>query len=471
MRNKRGELVWHIYRFEERYELADDSRACRPSPLKFIRDFVGSGQDDESISHHQQLEYLRAQSNGLMLIGAFDELRKISGNRSRCYRGYLLDEKLAPAGEEKIASWLRLDKRLTRAALRRLAASGLIERVALPVWDTSKNDDPLDKRGRKKVDTKARNASKRGKRGHPRTNARGGPGAPRRATARAGSSIQERQVGKSESQSNLNGEKTAIGTEEHKDGAALKASPRPAEKKGKAEARQRITAQIAAMRQAEMAERTASSPAAAPPNLPNMPRVSDASRDGLRKTAGHPGGSVTRGLQPLATILPEVMARYSPRAQAFAGRIYACMGVPYDPESRQGHREMGNLASAWISAEMAGLSPGQLNELCDGAVKSAEKVYRMRSAGKRFRKSAEAVWRYEFTARRDALAAVVSRPSRRENSQGRSDSTSASSSAAATTAAPTARRAIRDDAACPGRDAVAQVVTSVADVKSCQAGG
>ena len=93
IRKQPTQKVWHIYHFGERYELPDDRRTFRRGPLLFTRGFVGSGQDDESISHHKQIEALMSQPEGLAARGLFDELLNRAANQSRCYRGYLLDEK------------------------------------------------------------------------------------------------------------------------------------------------------------------------------------------------------------------------------------------------------------------------------------------------------------------------------------------------------------------------------------------
>ena len=135
--------VWHIYHFEERYELPDDVRYCRKSPLLFTRDFVGTGQDDEAISYRQQMGSLHHRKNdGYMLKGIFADIKNIAANRSRAYRGYLLDEKLNPATDKKIAQWLGLEDKTAKTVLKDLADVGLIERVPLPTFDLTVNDKP-----------------------------------------------------------------------------------------------------------------------------------------------------------------------------------------------------------------------------------------------------------------------------------------------------------------------------------------
>jgi hypothetical protein len=93
---RRGGKCWHISRFQQRYELPDDVRFDRKSPLLFIKSFVGSGTDDESCSYFRQLMSLRAKPNWLLLRGAFAEIVNISANASKIYRGYLLDSNFQP---------------------------------------------------------------------------------------------------------------------------------------------------------------------------------------------------------------------------------------------------------------------------------------------------------------------------------------------------------------------------------------
>jgi len=143
---KRIKKVWRIFRFKERFELADNVRFCRQSPLLFTRDFVGSGKDDESIGYAQQMQILRMSPRRLVLKGAFGELKEIAANRSRAYRGYLLDERFEPATDSRVAMWLGLEIKEARSILKELAKIGLIERVDLPIFDERENLPP-DKPG------------------------------------------------------------------------------------------------------------------------------------------------------------------------------------------------------------------------------------------------------------------------------------------------------------------------------------
>jgi len=136
---KRGiKKVWHISRFQQRYELPDDVRFDRKSPLQYTKDFC-SGQDDESCSYFRSIMSLRTKTDWLMLQGAFAELKRIAANYSKVYRGYLLDSDFKPASDEQIGCWLGLQNGQIKHVLKELSSVGLIEQVTIPDFKDSGN--------------------------------------------------------------------------------------------------------------------------------------------------------------------------------------------------------------------------------------------------------------------------------------------------------------------------------------------
>ena len=127
--------VWHISRFRERYELPEDIRYDRKSPLLYTKDFVGSGSDDESCGYWQQLMAMRSKSNYLALRGAFSELKNIAGNKSKEYRGYLLDSNFEPASVKEIGRWLGVSEKKGRNIIEDLQDVGLLEYVGIPQFN------------------------------------------------------------------------------------------------------------------------------------------------------------------------------------------------------------------------------------------------------------------------------------------------------------------------------------------------
>ena len=157
--------VWHICRFAELFELPEDARYCRKSPLVYTREFVGSGTDDVSIEYKQQINVIKAHPNRHVLRSVFDDLKEIAANKSRAYRGYLLGQGYKPADDRLISMWVGLDLAATKKALRQLAEIGLVERMELPAFDPDTNEPPTKdeatdeakpgkKPGKKKTKTK-----------------------------------------------------------------------------------------------------------------------------------------------------------------------------------------------------------------------------------------------------------------------------------------------------------------------------
>ena len=423
---RRAKYIWHIFRFQERFELSDDVRYCRRSPLLFTRDFVGSGQDDEAISYQQQMNVLKTRDNRLVLRGAFHELKEIAANRSRCYRGYLLDERFRPATERKISQWLNVDIKLARKILKDLADIGLIERVPVPQFDPTVNDPP-EKKPKAKDEPAQPGRKPVGRKPKPSKNAgqtRGGgsknaaiPG----ATGNAGNSTEaftrgngngKNENGNSEVQSES--EKGKTGKKRKKEKA--QAAPVPGKRKKlnppstpsdnpKAKAKQKNNAQLKLHRNTTPEgtgeeKRTTSSPATTHPTFPSIPTVSDA--------GGGKGDSESNPTKPphvgSGSFVNRVEKLYDSSCQEFAGKIYRELRIPHEMDSTVGRQELGNFATAWSLAQVAGLQPAQLATLWDKSVKEAKAIGLKYKRGVKFTKGPGAVWRSIFNKR---LAARV----------------------------------------------------------------
>lgn len=144
--------VFHISRFRERYELPDDVRLNRKSPLVYTKDFVGGGSDDESCAHWRQLIALRSKRNWLALRGAFAELKNVAGNMSKEYRGYLLDSQFRPASVKEIGRWLGVGEKKAQSLINELSDVGLLERVICPQF----NGSPKSGRARRRPEKSGR---------------------------------------------------------------------------------------------------------------------------------------------------------------------------------------------------------------------------------------------------------------------------------------------------------------------------
>jgi len=369
---KRSVKVWHIFRFEQRFELPDDVRYCRKSPLVYTRDFVGSGLDDESISYHQQVTALRSMSNFLQLKGAFHELKGIAANRSRCYRGYLLDEVFKPAGDEKISQWLCVNVKDGKKILKSLEQVGLVERVNVPKFDPTKNEPPTDDSD---ISVRARRS----------------PGA-----------FKKNGNGKGKDKGK---KKTAFGNGKRKNGKeTASAKPQPAEAEGgnlnqsqgkpgmQGNGKQKglVEKKATTGRRGEVGREaeTPSTPTTAPPlPLPFKPTETDA--------GGESGSFETLPSSDHAAVAERLDSLYEASAQQFAEEIFKAIQTPCRMDSQRGARELGAFASAWQGAQQARLTPCRLDALWQRSVKEAEKMSRKRKR-QQFTNSPEAAWMWVF---------------------------------------------------------------------------
>lgn len=117
------------------------------------------------------------------------------------------------------------------------------------------------------------------------------------------------------------------------------------------------------------------------------------------------------GLQCKSTVqLDAVLNRlYDPSGYAFAGEVYRAIGVQFAITEPKGRAEYEAFASAWQRAIQAKLKPSVLNDLWAKGIKSANQLERKKSRGYKFRKSAEATWMHLFferinAAKREAVA-------------------------------------------------------------------
>jgi len=412
-RRKAVRKVWHIFRFEERFELSEDARVCRKGPLMYTREVVGSGSNDESTNYFRQLSFLRASTNRLKLRWMWDELKEIAANRSRCYRGYILDEKFAPASDKRISQWMEFELAETRKLLLELASIGLIEKVDIPQWDFSKNEPPdnSDKDGAKDKGTKKQNRSKdtNGGKKQATSCAHG------RAQARTDTFTREIEYRKIESKVGNKEikEKNKSKVEKEEKTESTKSTPGQAKSKTKADIaqnqgqKQKISSESEGKettnagprlyQDGNQEDKTTAPPTTTPPN-PNYPTKSEAGavRQCHRGVNSIPPPGSVNG--PCTAITDRLDRLYDPAAKVFAEQIFKALQVRHSVDSPEGRSELGNYAAAWTDAQAACLPPSVLSRLWDKSVKEAWAIGRKRRRIK-FTNSAEAVWRWIFNQR------------------------------------------------------------------------
>lgn len=366
--------VWHIYEFERRFELKEDVRACRKGPLLYCKEAV-SNNDDNAKDYCLQLTALRRYDNHLELHGAFVALRNQAADRSRAYRGYLLNGKRAPAQTVDICDWLGVKTPEARKILKRLEAVGLIEHITLPEFDLSKNEEPekkASKSGSPEKSGEIQSPSRRKGKGNGKCKETA------RVTANVNGSKPEEKTNGKASQSN----------------AEAKGKPQgQAEAKGQTEAKGQAEAKGKPQGPAQGHRGTALPPTTTPPlsptptSTPIMPTEADARGPVGAAAPKAPWRSdmetdLTRIGQVLTGTPPDDddEQHYSEQAKLFGATIYTSLGLGYGRV--QEARELGTFKSCWKKAEEANLPPPVATELWDQAIAKAMKLRKKRSAKK-----------------------------------------------------------------------------------------
>jgi hypothetical protein len=285
------------------------------------------------------------------LRNCFEELKEIAANRSRAYRGYLLNERLQPAEIKRIAQWIGEDISTTKKLLSELESIGLIEKVNLPEINPAVDDILLtDKNKIPKKSTKFR-----------------------RTPENTGNPLKTRR--------SIN--RTASGKNKRKNKPVNKADGK-VESKGKNK------------------PNTTTSPTTTP--MPIKPKEAEAGAGKLLSRADLP-----RPVYHLPERLGEVLGRnpilFSDQAKEFGKLIYQALKVPYKPNTLNGIRELSVFARCWLRAETAGIDSSSLSILHHKSIKDAVTIGNQRSY-KLYRKSPEAVWTYQFNRRFESMTKI-----------------------------------------------------------------
>lgn len=385
--DKKGRtMVWHIWHFEQRFEMPEDFRKCRVGPLIYLKEYVGTGADDEQITYRQQMALIRQRPDRHLLRSVFIELRELAACRSRAYRGYLLDDRLRPASNGWLAALCGLDSRTMQRCLKALASIGLVVQTPLPQWDLSKNKDPESPAAEKPKPAQKgpKNAKKRNPRKRPEKN-----GKNRRPLniVKVKDKVKDKEKDK----------KKEIGIRQRKSeekkkktSDSIKDNPKTeieTETEGKANAQ--------ASRQGQ--------PTAVPPPPPaaQSPKPKSKPTDPSQSDAGEAVSCTQEPPPPSINLSAMLNDLYNP--ELFADAVFQRLfGGP--PCGLHGRQEIGAYASAWERALQASLKPSELKRLWDRSLLRAEQISRKR----RRVKSPGAVWMHEFNKRLHACGPPVS---------------------------------------------------------------
>jgi hypothetical protein len=327
--------VWHVFRFDERYELPEDMRACRKSGLQYTRDFVGIAAGDEAVGYHCQFDLL-ANGDGLdscLLYGVYRRIVNIAAGHSRAKRGYLIGADDRPLTDAQIGRRLNIKSRQMKQILAKFRRVQLLEQIELPAWDMSLNDPPDPKRGNLR-----KSPEKSGKKQTP-----------------------------------------------------LKKTKRNPKRNNKQKAPNGATAKRAAKEKTAHVEQSSAQEQAAQQPRPSKPLVADAGAGDIpnirtlrppRSVSASPG----RSMGP-TTGSGGVYNRFD---YQYARRIYEALGYQHPANSIEAIREMSSFASTIHKAleQMSGLPPPVVDAFGERCLVEARKIGRRRDRNH----NAGAVW-------------------------------------------------------------------------------
>lgn len=353
--------VWYVSRFRQRYELSEDVRYDRKSPLLYTKDFVGSGSDDESCAYWRQLMALRSKPNWLILRGAFAELKNMAGNTSKTYRGYLLNSNFEPASEKEIGRWVGVDEKQAAQIIADLEDVGLLERVDLPDFDGDGDEQKKPKKKNKPPSKRARASTGSSKRARKSTGTTGRARKPLKKKANANAKTNAKAKKKPNDNIDTDNPNTEKNNNRQKSG---RVNSNALEGKRKRKTKSATTD----CRQAAVA------PATTPPF---MPQASDARGSRVIQLAQAPSGSVqnTRAEpQQIGEVIKEMEHRYDVDAQHFARKIYQALRLPWHIDSPDAARQLGSFASVLHKSKKRNLSQSSIEELWNQAHLEAGRI-------------------------------------------------------------------------------------------------
>lgn len=377
--------------------------------LEFVRFFVAAGgtKATESSQFLQLLNVLRAVSPQRyhQNVGIYFALVGLTATLQHCYRGWLLDEKLAPLSAAGMAGRLVVKAAVMRTALKDIQRAGLITPQPLPAFDPAadEEDKPAAKKpaGAPKKKTAKKKTAKKAAQGRSRRGS-GDISKHLKTFGNISKSLQEEE----EVTEMTNGQTK----EETLTGQMAKGQGTQSQDQGQAN----------------------SNPATAPPEGPGPVRPPDVTAGQPRHSSPSPGrrepATAAPGVSggplilplhgggeaaPLGALLPRAVdgltRGYALEADAFAGEIGALLAAPFAGDSRDGRRERGNYRAALLDAIDAGLGAEQIAEVMDKGRADAGAIGKHRKRYYRNDGSPEQYWRFRWNKHVAARRSAASR--------------------------------------------------------------
>ncbi len=343
--------VWHIFHYAQLFRAV----GANGSELEMVRysqrPIVGFNQYAEQFV--QQMAALKAMlplPEFVMARYVFEELldhAQKHHNENKPLRGYVLDERLRPAGAARIAQMIGIKEDAVQTHLKMLEKVGLIERVDMPTWNS-----------RDTTSTRLQETVKGKKKFKPRPSA-------------SVNVKEEKKVGLSASK----GEKKAAPKCESQQPEEFSTRPGTEKAEGPGE-REPESRELASPNC-----RSAASPPATPPIADGVPTETD-------------GGDATKDRLDTPDQLDSL---YDQRGYAFARAVYEAIRTPHPMDSPFGCREIESFASVWQTAVTLLGKPSLLETAWNTGLKHAGQIAKARRRNpKKFTKSPEAVWCAKF---------------------------------------------------------------------------
>jgi hypothetical protein len=425
-KRQRAVKVLHVFHWQERYE-----RESWQEGMPFIKHIIGSGAGStEANQFLGQLKELRALVGDRYhhIRSIYYDIAGLAASAQAGYRGYLLNECFGPLEDRRLAARIELSLAETEEALKALLAVNLLERVELPDFGETATRTP--KKARDDQDDPAR--TKRAQSDVIDSKcAQSDANDPYRAQAFANGALQD---GSETAKNPSGGPKNADlkGESGPSDGAhdvPKSAPPLSTKTKGQVQTQDQASAGADECQSSKRANTngqdgqgqvqgesqdqaegpgpspTATSPTTAPPGVPwPVEPQGVTARESRGQAAAEPvvrTPSRVRLHAPgdawsIGAVIAGIEHRYNLQALSFADEIFALLMPPFDRDSREGRRELGNFAAAFQEAIDAGLSPSALAELVSRARGDAREIAKHRARHYRDGGSPERYWRFQF---------------------------------------------------------------------------
>jgi hypothetical protein len=168
---KNEQEIYRIFHYDQRYrfDTTGHSNRFQVGPPKFVKLFIGRGDDEETINFYKQKCAIKAHRLYDTLHTVYDELLELAAYQAEKKRGYILDGTMQPADIKAIAGLINRDIRVTKKAVEILIEVGLLEYVPVSEYrrdignesadsrqQTGKNRKPLNNKRKRKILSESR---------------------------------------------------------------------------------------------------------------------------------------------------------------------------------------------------------------------------------------------------------------------------------------------------------------------------